>query len=130
MGSSVKVIPSFSSVCLYLTSIPLIVRHNLVWSVLWCMLSMNSLHYLLLWSDVTLEISSFIVDNRGEARYCLRMLLLSGHSLDPCLWGESDHPNVGPPASLSLHLASSSITPAGSVHKSSGDNVVRMRVKR
>ena len=43
--------------------------------------------------------------------------------LDPCLWGESDHAVFGPPASLSLHLASSSITPAGSVHKSRGDNV-------
>ena len=48
---------------------------------------------------------------------------MSTHSLDPCLWGESDHPAVGPPASISLHLASSSITPAGSVHKSRGDNV-------
>ena len=40
--------------------------------------------------------------------------------------GESDDPACGPPASLSLHLASSSITSAGSTHKSSGDNVVRM----
>ena len=54
------------------------------------------------------------------------MLLLSTHYLDPCLWEESDHPAVGPPARLSLHLASSSITPAGSVHKSRGDSVVRM----
>ena len=30
---------------------------------------------------------------------------------------------------LSLHLASSSITPAGSVHKSRGDSVVRMWVQ-
>ena len=53
------------------------------------------------------------------------MLLLSTHSLDPCLWGgaESDHPAFGPPARFSLHLANSSITPAGSVHKSRGDNV-------
>ena len=55
--------------------------------------------------------------------------LLSTHSIDPCLWGESDHPAFGPPASLSLHLASSSITPAGSVHKSMGDSVVRMWVQ-
>ena len=48
------------------------------------------------------------------------MLLLSTHSLDPCLWGESDHPAFGPSTSLSLHLASSSITQAGSVHKSRG----------
>ena len=52
-------------------------------------------------------------------------LLLSTHSLDPCLWGESDHPAFVPPVSISLYLASSSITPAGSVHKSRGDNVVR-----
>ena len=51
------------------------------------------------------------------------------HSLDPCLWGESDHPAFGPPASISLHLASNSITPAGSVHKSKGDSVVRMLVE-
>ena len=43
--------------------------------------------------------------------------------------GESDHPAFGPPASLSLHLTSSSITPAGSVHKSRGDNMVCMCVK-
>ena len=42
---------------------------------------------------------------------------------DPCLWAESDHLAFGPPASLSLHLASSYITPAGSVHKSRGENV-------
>ena len=54
---------------------------------------------------------------------------MSTHSLDPCLWGESDHPAFGPPASISLHLASNSITPAGSVHKSRGDSVVRMWVQ-
>ena len=32
----------------------------------------------------------------------------------------------GPPASLSVHLASSAVTPAGSVHKYTSDNVVRM----
>ena len=56
-------------------------------------------------------------------------ILLSTHSVDPCMWGESDHPAFGPPSSLSLHLASSSITPAGSVYKSRGDSVVRMRVQ-
>ena len=35
----------------------------------------------------------------------------------------------GPPASFSVHLASSAVTPAGSVHKSRGDNVVRMWVQ-
>ena len=43
--------------------------------------------------------------------------------------GESDVPTCGPPASFSVHLASSAVTPAGSVHKSRGDNVVRMWVQ-
>ena len=34
-----------------------------------------------------------------------------------------------PPASFTVHLASSAVTPAGSVHKSRGDNVVRMWVQ-
>ena len=42
--------------------------------------------------------------------------------------GESDVPACGPPTSLSVHLASSAVTPAGSAHKSRGDNVVRMWV--
>ena len=41
----------------------------------------------------------------------------------------SDVPACGPPASFSVHLASSAVTPAGSVHKSRGDNVVRMWVQ-
>ena len=32
--------------------------------------------------------------------------------------GESNLPARGPPASFSVHLASSAVTPAGSVHKS------------
>ena len=55
--------------------------------------------------------------------------VVSTHSIDPCLWGESDHPAFGPPVSISLHLASNSITPAGSVHKSRGDSVVHMWVQ-
>ena len=38
-----KVVPSFSAVCLDLQPIPLIVRHNLVMSVMGSMLSTNSL---------------------------------------------------------------------------------------
>ena len=40
--------------------------------------------------------------------------------------GESDVPACGPPASFpspSICLASSAVTPVGSVHKSRGDNV-------
>ena len=54
---------------------------------------------------------------------------MSTHSLDPCLWGESDHTAFGPLASISLHMARNSITPAGSVHKSRGDSVVCMWVQ-
>ena len=49
------------------------------------------------------------------------MLFLSTHSL--VCGGESYRPASGPPASLSLHLASSSTIPAGSVNISRGDNV-------
>ena len=49
------------------------------------------------------------------------MILASG--------GESDVPACGPPASFSVHLASSAVTPVGSVHKSRGDNVMRMWVQ-
>ena len=71
-GLPVKVMPSFSFVCLDLPSIHLIVCHNVVLSVLWSMLSTNFLHCLLLWSDVALVISSFIFDSRGKAWSCLR----------------------------------------------------------
>ena len=43
--------------------------------------------------------------------------------------GESDLPDCGPSTSLSVYLASSAITPAGSIHKSRGDNVVRVWVQ-
>ena len=43
--------------------------------------------------------------------------------------GESNVPACGPPASFSVHLTSRAVTPAGSVHKSKGDNVVRMWVQ-
>ena len=70
----------------------------------------------------------FMIDRR-----CLIMkacsLLLSTHSHDPSYWGESDVPACGPPASFSVHLASSAVTPAGSVHKTRGDIVVRMWVQ-
>ena len=54
------------------------------------------------------------------------LLLLFTHSHNPCWWGESDLPAGGPPAGISVHLASSAVTPVGSVHKSMGDNVVHM----
>ena len=42
---------------------------------------------------------------------------------------DSDVPVYGPPARFSVHLASSAVTPAGSVHKSRGGNVGRMWVQ-
>ena len=36
------------------------------------------------------------------------MLLVSTHSLDPCLWGESDHPVFGP-AYLTIWPAAASL---------------------
>ena len=47
----------------------------------------------------------------------------------PLLVGKVWYVVCGPPASFSSHLASSDVTPARSVHKSRGDNVVRMRVQ-
>ena len=57
------------------------------------------------------------------------VVVVATHSLDPCLREESDHPAIGQPAIIALHLVSSSITPAGSLHKSRGDSVVRMCVQ-
>ena len=37
--------------------------------------------------------------------------------------GESDVPACGTPVRFSVHLTSSAVTPAGSVHKSRGDNL-------
>ena len=71
-GRPMKVIHLFFSVRPDLPSIPFIVRHNPVLSVLWYMLSTNYLHCLILWSDVPLVISSFIVDSRCEEGSCMR----------------------------------------------------------
>ena len=54
---------------------------------------------------------------------------MSVHSLNPCLWEDPDHPAFGIPANISLHLAISSITSAGSVHKFRGDSEVRTWVQ-
>ena len=51
-------------------------------------------------------------------------VLLSTHSHDSYQWEESDLPACGPPASFSVHLASSTFTPAEALHKSRGDTVV------
>ena len=56
--------------------------------------------------------------------YLILLMLLFTHSNDPCWWWESDLPEYGPPASFSVHLASSALTPSGSVHTYRGDNVV------
>ena len=43
--------------------------------------------------------------------------------------GEPDLPACGPPASFSVNLATSAVTPAGSVHKSRGGHVEPMWVQ-
>ena len=83
----------------------------------------NLMRFIMRW--VLHRVGSF---NMGEVWFGT-LLLLSTHSLDPCLWGESNHPAFGPPARLSLYLASISITPAGSVPKYRGDSVVCMWVQ-
>ena len=105
-------IASFSALGVDLPYIALIVLHSFVASIVWSNISTNCLHFC----------PFMFVRYSGD-------LLLSTHSLDPCLWGESDHPAFGPPASLSLSMVKSSITPVGSVHKSRGDTVVRMWVQ-
>ena len=54
---------------------------------------------------------------------------LNNISLTPASGGESNVSACGPQASFSVHLASSAVTPTGSVHKSMGDNAVRMWVQ-
>ena len=71
------------------------------------------------------EILLFFVNPACNSRCCCclptPMTLASGG-------GGSDVSACGPPASFSVHLAISAVTPAGSVHKSRDDNVVRMWV--
>ena len=80
--------------------------------------------------DVSISDSPALIQNGNitstPERSASPVVVVSTQSLDPCLWGQSDHPAFGPTASISLHLASSLITPAGSVHKSRGNSVVRM----
>ena len=72
------------------------------------------------WGSTCL-IEKEVSTRRVEFTFCeLRMggMLLSTHSLDPCLWGGGS-----PIIPLLVHQpAYPSITPAGSVHESRGDN--------
>ena len=70
--------------------------------------------------DVVLLAGSSLetTSNKRNLSLDLLLLLLSTHYHDPCSWGESDLPACGPQASFSVHLASSEVTSAGSVHKS------------
>ena len=45
--------------------------------------------------------SSWMMNVLNNVHISDSVVLLSTHSLDPCLWVESDHPAFGPPASLS-----------------------------
>ena len=74
-------------------------------------------------------VKKLIMEKVKHALYFNISVVLSTHSHDPCLWGLSDLPACGPPASFFVHLASSAITPAVSIYKSRGARVVRMWVQ-
>ena len=67
-----KEIASFSAVRFALSSIPLIVLHSLVISVLWSMFSTKSLHFCRLWSQMRFWMSVFSLGSSGEVRSLLR----------------------------------------------------------
>ena len=67
-----KEIASFSAVRFALPSIPLIVLHSLVISVLWSMFSNKSLHFCSLCSQMRFWMSLFSLGNSGEVRSFLR----------------------------------------------------------
>ena len=90
----------------------------LVFQLVFCI--QNSIHFFIQ-SSSHIPTISVVTNSNDNCDSCW-----STHSLNPCLWGESDHPAVGPPPSLSLHLAGSSITTTGYAHKSRDDSVVRM----
>ena len=67
-----KEIASFSAVRFALPSIPLIVLHSLVISVLWSMFSTKSLHFCRLCSQMRFWMSLFSLGSSGEMRSLLR----------------------------------------------------------
>ena len=67
-----KEIASFSVVRFALPSIPLIVLHSLVISVLWSMFSTKSLHFCRLCSQMRFWMSLFSLGSSGEVRSLLR----------------------------------------------------------
>ena len=68
-----------------------------------------------------------ICDGKLKLYYHLLLLCCLPTPMTLASGGESDVPACGLPDSFSVHLASSAVTPARSVHKSRGDNVVRRR---
>ena len=69
-----KEIASFSSVRFALPSIPVIVLHSLVISVLWPIFSTKSLHFFRLCSQMRFWMSLFSLGSSGEVRSLLRRL--------------------------------------------------------
>ena len=69
-----KEISSFSVVRFALPSIPLIVLHSLIISVLWSMFSTKSLHFCRLCSQMRFWMSLFSLGSSGEVRSLLRRL--------------------------------------------------------
>ena len=77
----------------------------------------------------------FAILSERNVPLCFIRLILDAYTRQQCCcclptpFDPSDHPTFGTTASLTLHLTSRSITPAGSVHKSNGDSVVCMWVQ-
>ena len=96
-----------------------------------CRTNLSSLYYLQMQLGKSLSSSSPSSSSPSSSSpsSSSSLLLCLPTPLTLVCGGESDHPAFGLPASLSLRLTSSSITPAGSVHKSRGDSVVRMWVQ-
>ena len=89
-----------------------------------------SFHRFCCMSDVISSFKSLRAGSQVFALICGRVRACSCYAYCPSvccaclplLVGESDDTACDPPPRLSLHLAGSSITSAGSAHKSSGDN--------
>ena len=69
------------------------------------------------------------VSGRGCKRQSCGKGMLQSRSNDCLVCSQEYLLTCGPPSSFSVHLASSAVTPAGSVHKSRDDNVVLMWVQ-
>ena len=82
--------------------------------------------------DIMALTETWLSSEDSKNKYVIDQCVAHGYTLHHCCCCCLPTPMTlasGPPASFSVHLASSAVTPAGSVHKSRGDNVVRMWVQ-